>query len=102
MSVVMGLRLDVDVDRFRQTLENRRDSLLEISGRGKEAGAIHHAFYANEDGTSVLVVDEWESADAFNSFFSASPDIGELMGEAGVSNEPRPEFWRKLDTPDAF
>ena len=102
MSVIMGLRVDVDVARFVQTLENRRDSLLEISARGKDAGAIHHAFYANEDGNSVLVVDEWESAEAFNAFFSSSPDIGELMGEAGVTSEPRPEFWRKLDTPDAF
>jgi hypothetical protein len=34
-------------------------------------------------------------------FFSeANPDIMEMMGRAGVTSNPAPEFWRHLDVPD--
>ena len=76
--------------------------LQAISNRGKQHGAIHHQFYSNLAGDEVLVVDEWPDAESFQRFFEASPDIGEMMGEAGVTNEPRPEFWQAIDTPDRF
>jgi len=36
------------------------------------------------------------------SFFQSNPDIGEMMGEAGVTEQPTPVFWRQMDTPDQF
>jgi hypothetical protein len=48
------------------------------------------------------VVDEWPDAASFLRFFEGSPDIGEMMGEAGVTERPTPVFWRELDTPDKF
>jgi hypothetical protein len=33
---------------------------------------------------------------------SACREIGQMMGEAGVANQPMPTFWTKLDTPDGF
>jgi heme-degrading monooxygenase HmoA len=99
---MMGLRLEVDVENFKQAIGSDPDRLQKISERGKQAGAIHHRFYASEAGDEVLVVDEWPDAESFQRFFAASPDIGEMMGEAGVRNEPKPVFWRELDTPDEF
>jgi hypothetical protein len=53
-------------------------------------------------GGEVLVVDEWPDASSFLRFFESSPDISEMMGEAGVTERPTPVFWRELDTPDKF
>ena len=51
---------------------------------------MHHRFFANEAGGEVLVVDEWPDAASFMRFFESSPDIGEMMSEAGVTEQPRP------------
>ena len=48
------------------------------------------------------MVDEWPDAASFLRFFESSPDVGEMMGEAGVTEQPTPVFWRELDTPDKF
>ena len=48
----------------------------------------------------VLVVDEWPSAEAFQAFFDASPEIRGVMERAGVTSQPEIVFWRKLDTND--
>src|SRR2546421_11988448 len=102
MSVMMGLVVSADPERFQQAINSDPKRLLDIAERAKQRGAIHHRFYVNEAGGEVLVVDEWPSADAFLEFFSNSPDIEQMMGEAGVTQEPQPVFWRELDTPDKF
>lgn len=102
MSVMMGLRLTVDQASFEKAIRSDPDRLARISERAKQHGAIHHRFYANAGGNEVLVVDEWPDADSFQRFFAASPDIGEMMGEAGLRHEPEPAFWHELDTPDKF
>jgi heme-degrading monooxygenase HmoA len=99
---MMGLRIAVDPARFEEVAKGNPERLLGISERAKQHGAISHRFYASEAGDEVLVVDEWPDAQSFQAFFSNSPDIGEMMGEAGVTSEPQPAFWRELDTPDKF
>jgi hypothetical protein len=99
---MMGLRVSVDPARFEEVINSDRDRLMAVSQRAKDAGAIHHRFYASEAGGEILIVDEWPDAESFNKFFDNSPDIGEMMGEAGVSERPQPVFWRELDTPDKF
>jgi hypothetical protein len=101
MSVIMSLRMEVDPDRFQQTATEKADELGAIAERAKQAGAIHHAFYAGEG--TVMVVDEWPDEQSFMGFFEANgAPIGELMSSAGVSNRPQPTFWRMLDTVDRF
>jgi hypothetical protein len=102
MSIMMGLRVAVDPNRFEQAVNGDRDRILEISQAAKDAGAIHHAFYANDDGGEILVVDEWPSKEAFLEFFEGNTRVPELMSEAGVTERPTPVFWRQLDTPDKF
>ena len=102
MSVMMGLRIPVDPKRFQEVANGNQERLMGISERAKQLGAISHAFYASEAGDEVLVVDVWPDSESYQQFFSNSPDIAEMMGEAGVTSEPRPVFWHEMDTPDKF
>ena len=102
MSVLMTLRIDGDPSRIEQALTSDGDRLKTVSDRSKDKGAIHHRFYASADGSGVLVVDEWESAEAFQQFFGESQEIAQMMGEAGVTSQPEATFWSELDTPDKF
>ncbi|HXB14592.1 MAG TPA: hypothetical protein VNV44_02490 [Solirubrobacteraceae bacterium] len=101
MSVMMGLRLDVDPDRFMEVIAENAELVESVSQRSRSKGAIHHMFMAGEG--EVMVADEWDSADSFLAFFAESgAEIGSLMQQAGVLNEPQPVFWQPLDTPDRF
>jgi hypothetical protein len=102
MSVMMGLRISVDVERFMEVVASNPDRIKAISEQGKAAGAIHHAFYGSVNGDELLVVDEWPSKEAFLGFFGTNDQIGEMMQEAGATGEPQPAFWQELDTPDKF
>jgi hypothetical protein len=101
MSVMVGLRLTVDPARFEAIAHEKQEFMNAIAARGKEMGAIHHRFMAGDG--EVMVADEWPSTEAFQAFFEEQGEkIGALMAEAGVSNEPRPVFWRPMDTSDSF
>ena len=102
MAVLMTLQIAGDPARIEAALNSDPERLKAVSERAKGKGALHHRFYANHDGSGVLVVDEWETAEAFQQFFGESHEIGQMMGEAGVTSEPVASFWRPLDTPDAF
>ena len=98
----MILRLKADAGRFERTAAENTDMMRGVAERGRAAGAIHHAFYASDDG-EVWVVDEWDDPANFEQFFgSEQENIGPLMEAAGVEGEPSPQFLRKLDTADAF
>lgn len=99
MSVMMGLRFEADPGRFERTIKENEGQLMAIVEQAKQRGLIHHAFYAGDG--EVMAVDEWPDEQSFFGFFEAAgPEIGEMMGKAGVSNRPMPTFWRLLDTPD--
>ena len=102
MSVIMGLRVTADPDRVQQALTSDPERRKRIAQRARDGGCIHHRFYANEAGSAVLAVDEWPDVDSFMRFFENSQDIGEMMGEAGVTGRPTPAFYREMDTPDRF
>lgn len=102
MAVMIVLQLEGDPARIQQALTSDPERLQAVADRAKSKGALHHAFYGNTDGNGAVVVDEWETAEAFQQFFSESQEIGQMMAEAGITNQPTPTFWQKLDTPDAF
>jgi quinol monooxygenase YgiN len=97
MSVLITLRIKADPSRLQEVMASNEARWQAINSR-----AIHHRFMAGADGTEILVLDEWESAEAFQKFFEASDDIRAMMGEVGVTSEPEVTFWHALDTPDAF
>jgi heme-degrading monooxygenase HmoA len=101
MSVFMMLQVEGDPARLAEAMQDRA-RWEAINARAQGLGAIHHRFFASTDGKTIAVFDEWESEQGFQEFFQASPEIPELMREAGVTTEPRIDFWRPLDTPDQF
>jgi hypothetical protein len=100
MSVMMGLRVKVDPDSFEQAAQEKAEMMKTISERAKGMGCKAHRMYGGEG--EILIVDEWDRPESFLEFFSSSQEIGEMMGELGVTEQPTPAFWRELDTPDRF
>jgi hypothetical protein len=79
--------------------------MLQVEGapsRLAEVMSDEGRFFASADGGTIAVFDEWESEEGCHTFFNASPEIPQLMQEAGVTSEPRIAFRRPLDTPDQF
>ena len=101
MSVFMMLQVEGDPSRLAEVMSDtgRWES---INARAKENGAIHHRFLASSDGGTIAVFDEWESEEGFRAFFGSSPEIPQIMQEAGVTSEPRITFWHPVDSPDQF
>jgi heme-degrading monooxygenase HmoA len=102
MSVFMMLQVQGDAKRVQAVMEANGEMFETINARAKANGAIHHRFLSSADGSTIAVFDEWESADGFNTFFNSSPEIPQMMAEAGVTTQPQISFWHPVDTPDAF
>jgi quinol monooxygenase YgiN len=86
MSVIVTLKFQGDVAKFRQALTDHADQFAKMSEDAKSSGGgIHHRF-AMGDGF-VLVVDEWESAEHFGKFF-ANPDLQALVAASGAAPQP--------------
>ncbi|MEW1809047.1 hypothetical protein [Pseudarthrobacter sp. NPDC080039] len=101
MSVIVAVKIFGDTNVFTKSLDERADEYRRISERSREAGAIHHQF-AIGDGF-VLVADEWESASAFEKFFS-QPELQAFIGSVGGTPTVAPEITigESLDSPDKF
>ncbi len=101
MSVLMVLRIPVDPDEFVRAAGENKDLIQGISQRGKERGAIHHAFYKGSEG--IVVVDEWDSPESFQGFWEAEGEnIGQLMAAAGAGEPAPPTFHEKISVGDEF
>ncbi len=85
MSVLVLGKFRGDTSRFRQALVDRASEFAAIGERAKAAGGIHHRFGVGDG--FVVIVDEWESVDHFQQFFS-DPDLQAFIGSVGA--EPGP------------
>jgi hypothetical protein len=74
-----------DTAKFRQALTDRADEFAKMGEGGRAAGALHHRF-AIGDGY-VLVIDEWESTQQFEKFFS-DPALQAFIATVGAAPEP--------------
>ena len=102
MSVIMTLSLDGDPAGLERYASENQDRLEAIVERAKGHGLIAHRFYGSDDGR-IMVVDEWPDAESFQRFFEeAQAEIGPIMEAAGVTGQPQPSFWRKLETHDDY
>ena len=100
MSVIMTMQLRGDPDRLETFAEENAASIRGIADKAKEHGLIAHRFYGTDDG-QIMVADEWPDAESFQRFFAEmASEIGPMMEAVGVTEEPRPMFWRKLETGD--
>lgn len=93
--------IPVQVTDFERVSKENEDTFVGVSVEGKAAGALHHSFLEDNDGT-LIVLDEWPSEEAFQAFFNGQKDIPELMAAAGMAGPPSTKAYRILDTPDRF
>ena len=85
MSVLVVGRFQGDTAVFRQALQDRADEFARVGERAKAAGAIHHRFGIGDG--FVVVVDEWETADQFQAFFS-DPQLQDFIASTGATPGP--------------
>ena len=100
MSVTMLMRVQADTETFTNYVEANAAAMDEISEDAKSKGCIHHRF-AVGDGF-VLVIDEWESAEAFQGFFEGNEAVAATMQGAGVQGEPEITFAESIDAAGTF
>jgi quinol monooxygenase YgiN len=100
MSVIVTLKFQGDVAKFRQATIDHADQYAKMSQDAKSSGGIHHRFAVGDD--FVLVVDEWESAEQFGKFF-ANPDLQALVAASGAAPQP-PEITvaEAIGSPDEY
>jgi heme-degrading monooxygenase HmoA len=96
----MSLRVKADADKLEKYAQENPGVLHKITDDAKSLGCIHHTFAA-EDG-DVVVMDEWESQEAFQNFFNGNKDVEKVMQDMGVQSEPEIHFYRPLATGDQF
>lgn len=102
MSVIVTLTVKGDPKRLEEHAASDADGMRSILESAKGHGLIAHRFYGSQDG-DIMVVDEWPDEESFLAFFEESRDrIGPMMQAAGVTTEPQPKFWRKLDSGDEY
>jgi quinol monooxygenase YgiN len=100
MSVFVIVTIKADKAAFERVVAERGDEMKAIAARGKAAGAIHHRFGLGADGT-VVVLDEWNSAEAFQKFFD-DPEIAQIMQDSGAQGPPDVLVVEALETADQF
>jgi len=99
MSVILTLSMNGDPGKLEEHAAGDRGGMQEIVESAKSHGLIAHRFYGS--GNEIMVVDEWPDEQSFQTFFEENNDrIGGMMQAAGVTSQPQPKFWRKLDTGD--
>jgi hypothetical protein len=50
----------------------------------------------------LIVIDEWDTAEHFQSFFAANPKIGDVMGSIGMNGAPTITIYDSIDGPGTF
>jgi len=85
MSVLVVGKFQGDTAKFRQSLRDRASEFEKISGEARAAGGIHHRFGIGDG--FVLIVDEWETVEQFQHFFS-NPELQAFIGSVGANAGP--------------
>jgi hypothetical protein len=100
MSVLVIVKIAADKAAFEKLVAERGDDMKAIGAKGKAAGAISHRFGLGADGT-VVVLDEWDSAEAFTKFFN-DPEIAAIMQDSGAQGPPEVTIVEAIETADKF
>jgi heme-degrading monooxygenase HmoA len=96
MSVVVTIRIPVaDVAKAIEELHANAEFLDEISKSVRGAGMLHHRFVAGA--RELMVIDEWESSEQFQSFFEGNPKVAEVMSSIGMTGAPEISVFGSID-----
>jgi len=85
MSVLVIGKIQSDTDVFRRSLTERAGEYAKIAERSRAAGGIHRRFGIGDG--FVVFIDEWESSEKFQTFFS-DPEIVAFMDSVGAASAP--------------
>ncbi|GAA1985409.1 hypothetical protein [Catenulispora subtropica] len=103
MSVFMTMQLAGDPQGLRKYAQDYPEKMRDILEAAKRHGLIAHRFYGSEDGTAILVLDEWPERQNFEAFFQEQEATLRPMFEvANATGQPSPVFWHELQTNDAY
>jgi len=87
---------------FEAILGSHGETLQKISQRARDQGCVHHMFVEDTDG-NVLIIDEWDSRESFDTFFAAQQDdIQPIAAAGGVTGPPTSTTYRIIDSSDRF
>jgi hypothetical protein len=89
MSVLITVKFHGDTAIFLKAVAERTGEFARIAEKARANGGIHHRFGVGDG--CVLVVDEWETAEDFETFFG-DPDLQAFIGSAGADAGVAPEI----------
>jgi hypothetical protein len=75
-----------DIAKAIAGLQGNAALLEEITEDTKAGGLIHHTFVAGEG--ELVVIDEWTTAEQFQSFFEGNVKVAKVMESVGVTGPP--------------
>jgi hypothetical protein len=103
MSVIMTLQVAGDPKGLEQFASDNTQKSQDVLEAAKRHGLIAHRFYGSDDGSSLMVLDEWPDRQSFESFFrEQEAEIRPMFEAAGVTAQIEPTVWRELATHDAY
>jgi heme-degrading monooxygenase HmoA len=98
MSVTVTIRFPVaDVAKAIKGLHSHAAILEAITESTKGAGILHHRFVAGDN--EMMVIDEWESAKQWQTFFDANPQIAAVMTSIGMTGPPEVSIFSSIAAP---
>jgi len=100
MSVLAIVKIHGDSGKFRQALTERAEEFAKVAETSRSAGAIHHRFGIGDG--YVLVVDEWESPEHFERFFSDPALQAFVASVGGAPVPPEVTFCEAVASSDQF
>jgi heme-degrading monooxygenase HmoA len=78
-------------------LNSNAEFLEEITASTQGPGNIHHRFVSGDG--ELVVIDEWETAEQFHSFFEGNPKIAEVMTSIGLIGASEISVFGSIDAP---
>jgi hypothetical protein len=103
VSVIMTLEVVGDPKALEHFASENKDTMQAVLDAAKRHGLIAHRFYGSDDGSRLLVLDEWPDRQSFESFFKdQEAEIGPMFEAVRATGEPQPSFWQELTTHDEF
>jgi quinol monooxygenase YgiN len=101
MSFVISLKVPCDTAVFQKALDERADEIKAVADKARAQGCLHHRFGIGEG--FVHVVDEWETVEGFQSFFT-EPSMQEFIATIGADTSVQPEMTvsQAISSPDQF
>jgi|tagenome__1003787_1003787.scaffolds.fasta_scaffold18712612_1 hypothetical protein len=102
MSVIVMTRYPGKATDLEAILDEHGEKLRKISDRSRDQGCLHHMFVEDTDG-NVLIIDEWDSRESFDTFSAAQQnEIEPIAVAGGVTGPPISTTHRLINNAGRF